>query len=237
MQITKKTELMFTQAVSLAQSGRLKSHIHGLGNILFIANMDNTILLKMAPDMTFPAPGLSFFANDYESPNVELAGENVVFVTTKSGYVQHKTCGVPKTSFADVQAIWDRHTPVMDHKILVRKEILPLLDSELSHVEFHNDKGTLKMVQKNIYTGGRVEVKDSNGSQGFISIHNFPPSFNPVGIRTVDLTALFQFVDTLAFYPQPSGHWMYFKDTSGVLEGILSTCVYDELGYHTESMG
>ena len=55
IQITKRTELMMAQAVALAQNGRMKSHIHGSGSELYVANMDNTIIISFTPDMVFPA--------------------------------------------------------------------------------------------------------------------------------------------------------------------------------------
>jgi hypothetical protein len=56
IQITKRTELMMAQAVALAQNGRMKSHIHGNGAELYVANMDNTIVLSFTPDMYSPPP-------------------------------------------------------------------------------------------------------------------------------------------------------------------------------------
>lgn len=234
LKITKRTELMFAQAVALAQSGRMKSHIHASGRVLYVANMDNTILLRFTPDMDFPQP-ISFFANDYESPHIELSPEGMTFITTKNGYTQRKTVGVPKTSFQDVEAIWNKHTPVNTHAMMIRKEISQLLDSDLSHVEFHKDKNTLVLVQKNIYTGARVEVRDTQAANGLISVHSFPQDFKPVGIRTHDLLALFTFVDTLTFHPQEGKDWMFLRDNTGLVSGILSTCLYDELGYFAES--
>lgn len=234
LKITKRTELMFAQAVALAQSGRMKSHIHASGRVLYVANMDNTILLRFTPDMEFTQP-ISFFANDYESPHMELGPEGVTFITTKHGYTQRKTVGVPKTTFQEVDAIWGKHTNTSVHAITIRKEIGQLLDSELSHVEFHKDKNTLALVQKNIYTGARVEVRDTQSANGFISVHSFPPNFKPVGIRTADLLALFTFVDTITFHPQGGQNWMFLRDNAGLVSGILSTCLYDELGYFAES--
>lgn len=234
LKITKRTELMFAQAVALAQSGRMKSHIHASGRVLYVANMDNTILMRFTPDMDFPQP-ISFFANDYESPHIELSPEGLTFVTSKNGYTQRKTVGAPKTSFQDVEALWGKHVNTSLYSLMIRKEIGQLLDSELSHVEFHKDKNTLALVQKNIYTGARVEVRDAQSANGLISVHKFPPEFKPIGIRTSDLLALFTFVDTLTFHPQDGKNWLFFRDDSGLISGVLSTCLYDELGYFAES--
>ena len=56
IQITKRTELMMAQAVALAQNGRMKSHIHGSDSELYVANMDNTIIISFTPDMADYCP-------------------------------------------------------------------------------------------------------------------------------------------------------------------------------------
>jgi len=114
----------------------------------------------------------------------------------------------------------------------VSKNVLALLDDELSHVELHNDQGTVRLIQKNIYTGARVEIKEVSG--GLFEIAGDDLEELPLGLRTADFKALFSFVDTITFYLQ-KGHWLFFKDHSNTLQGILSTCIYDELSYISKS--
>lgn len=235
IQISKRTELMMAQAVALAQNGRMKSHIHGSGPELYVANMDNTIIISFSPDMSFPA-ALDFFANDYESPNIEIDGGQVSFITTHGTYKQKKTCGCPKTTFNEVRDIYakyrdfDRSTPVV-----LNKDVLSLLNNDLSHVEFHSRNGSLLIMQKNIYTGGRIEIISANEAKSLIKLNALPANFRPLGLRTADLTALFSFTNTLTLYPQPGKNWMAFQDAEGVMTGVIATCVYDELGYITDA--
>jgi len=79
MKISDRTEMMMSQAVSLAQNGRMKSVIHLTGNAMFLVNMDDTILIKFQAAEEFP--DLSFFANDYESKDINNEGNQVVFIT------------------------------------------------------------------------------------------------------------------------------------------------------------
>lgn len=235
IQITKRTELMMAQAVALAQNGRMKSHIHGSGSELYVANMDNTIVLSFTPDMVFQA-ALDFFANDYESPNIELEGGQVSFITTHGAYKQKKTCGCPKTTFNEVRDIYAKFKDFdQSAPIVLNKDILSLLSDDLSHVELHSKNGSLMVMQKNIYTGGRIEIIGAAESNGLIKLNALPAGFKPMGLRTADLTALFSFTHTLTLYPQQGKNWMAFKDSEGVMVGVIATCVYDELGYITDA--
>ena len=231
--ISKRTELMMAQAVALSQNGRMKSHIHAKGNDMFIANMDNTIVIHFVMDPNFPE-ALDFFANDYESPNIEVTGGMVNFITTRGGYTQTKTCGCPNTTFEEVKKIWDRYASLdKSHPIILRKDITGMLDPDLSHVEFHVKNGSLLLVQKNIYTGGRYEVMDSHSSGGLIKINALPSDFKAMGMRTPDFQALFAFADSLTIYPQAGKNW--FGLTSDAMEGVVAACIYDELPYITDT--
>jgi hypothetical protein len=235
--ITKRTELMFAQAVALAQNGKMKSHIHAEGNVLFIANMDNTLLFRFETDQTFPAPGLNFFANDYVGPDLEMTNDAVTFITTRAGYTQRKTCGLPKTTFAEMQAIWEKHQATLEYPILLKRDLLTLLDSDLSHTEVYNDHGNLKLIQRNIFTGATIEVVDASNKGGFFSMCTFPPDYTCMGIRTSDFQALFQFATGITFYLQPGAFWIRFRDPTGTVNGILAGCIYDEIGYLTDTFG
>lgn len=235
IQITKRTELMMAQAVALAQNGRMKSHVHGNGDELYVANMDNTIIISFKPDMVFPA-ALDFFANDYESPNIEVEGGQVSFITVHGAYKQKKTCGCPKTTFIDVKNIYARFKDFdKSCPIVLNKDLLSLLSDDLSHVEVHSKNGSLMLMQKNIYTGGRIEIISANESKGLIKLNALPADFKPMGLRTMDLQALFSFTNTITLYPQPGKNWMAFQDAEGVMVGVIATCVYDELGYITDA--
>lgn len=227
--INPRTEMMFSQAVALAQSGKMKSAIHAKGRDLLILNMDDTILLRFLMDQEFPGAS-SFFANDYESPVVEIENGTITFFVQRGAYEQRKSCQQPKLDFEGAVGIWDKYLPMLDFPMVFHKTAASLLDDSLSHVEIHGKDGKVLLVQKNIYSGSRVEVDESTSTESLFSIHVVPEGMKPLGIRTNDFQALFTFVESLTFYIQPGHSWVYFKDPSGMLEGILATCVYDELG-------
>ena len=236
IKVTDRTELMFSQAVALAQNGMMKSTIHANGDKLFVLNMDDTILIRFKMNQEFPQ-AVSFFANDYESPDMILEGDQVAFMTNSEGHSRKKICPKPKIGFEAVAKIWEgfkTEEPAEIEPVTVplTKHILALLDDDLSHVEFHNEGG-LKIIQKNIYSGARVEIENQVAKTGLLG--NDLPAFEPIGIRTTDLKALFSFVDELTLHIFPGNNWLYFRDGYKILEGILGTCLYDEIGFVAEA--
>lgn len=232
MKISSKTETKFAQAVALAQNGKMKSTVHISGKDMYILNMDSTILLHFTIPEKFDE-AVSFFANDYESPEIELEDGKIVFHSTSGGYKRKKACAVPDMIFSDVKALVDKYEENVDFPLSINKDILGALDDNLSHVELHNEKG-FKIIQKDIYSGARIEVTKKGGAS-FLQ-NKVPKGFEPLGLRTMDFKSLFTFVNDLTFYLQPGKkNWMYFQDTSGTLRGYLATCLYDELGYIAEA--
>jgi hypothetical protein len=86
------------------------------------------------------------------------------------------------------------------------------------------------LIQRDIYSGSRVEVAKNNSSDLFQSEED-SFSFNTIGIRTNDFKALFSFVDDLFWYFQLKKNWVFIEDREGKFQIILSTCLYDEIGY------
>lgn len=233
MKISKRTELMFSQAVSLAQAGRMKSSIHAYQNAIYILNMDDTIILKFKSDDSFKDK-ISFLADEYESSNLETKDGQVIFRTSENGYNRTKSCAAPKITFDEVQDRWYKYEKDInqDYPISFNDFIVPLLEDNLSHVELVTDP--VKLIQKNIYTGERIEIKKDSGMGHLIGEKSYN-GFDIIGLRTVDFKALFSLVDQITFYLQEGKNWIFFGDHSGVLEGFLSTCIYDELGYVKEN--
>ncbi len=230
MQIDSLTEMMFSQAVALAQNGRMKSTIHCKGDEIFILNMDNTILLRYQSPQEFDEP-FSFFSNDYESRRIRVEEGKVVFITNAGGLRRTKVCPAPKIAFADVKKIWEGFSPAKSESITLVKEMASLLEEGLSHIEVSKTAGgPVVLLQRDIYSGSRVEVERNKSNAGLLDIDDDDLAFGPVGIRTVDFAALFVFSDSLTWYVQKGKRWVYFEDNTGRLSGILSTCLYDELG-------
>jgi hypothetical protein len=226
IKITDRTELMFSQAVTLAQNGMMKSTIHASGRDLYILNMDDTILIHFRAEQELGS--FSFFANDYESNEMEVTGDQVVFVTNTGGYSRRKTCSHPKIGYSNVKHIWEKFEFKKDIQISFNKDLLSLLDDELSHVEFHNQDG-LRILQKNIYSGARIEIQNVREQTGLLG--ELSDDFEPIGFRTADFKALFSFCEDLTFYVQKGHNWLCFADSYNIFEGILGTCLYDELPY------
>lgn len=229
IKITDRTELMFSQAVALSQNGMMKSTIHAQ-KALYILNMDDTIIIYFEMNQEFPEP-VSFFANDYESNEMEIENGQVVFVTNSGGYARRKTCPKPKIDFATAAGIWNKFEPDKSNPLTFDKNIMELLNDDLSHVELHN-QGGLKILQKNIYSGARIEIENVAAEDGLFD--SFGEEFEPIGMRTADFKALFSFADQLNFYIQKGKNWLYFTDSYNILQGVLGTCLYDEIPYIAE---
>jgi hypothetical protein len=186
--------------------------------------------LKMNSRQYFPQP-FSFFANDYESPNMVLKEGTVSFFSYTSGFEREKTCSIPKTEYSQCYSIWKNFEPKKDFKINFSKSLIPLLEEGLSHIEIikMENKG-YSLIQKDIYTGAKIEIKENNAGNSLLLEGDNLGSFGPIGIRTNDFISLFSFVDSLTWYFQPNHNWVYFSDHENVIEGICATCIYDELG-------
>ena len=106
--------------------------------------------------------------------------------------------------------------------------IVPLLDESLSHVEVSSRGKRLVVVQRNIYSGAVSSI--TKQAKGLLSGQQ-PPPFDPIGIRTNDLLALFQFCGALKFYRPSEGDYFGIEGIGGKtpMRAILSHCLYDEI--------
>lgn len=233
MKVTNKIETIFSQAVALNQSGRLRNTIYCIDSEIFILNSDNTILLRF-PDtgLRFEVP-VSFRANDYESKKFYTEGDKIVFETRRDGFVRKKSCGTPEAAPNDIRHIYEEFDRDIPDAPVIRlnKAVLGVLDDNLSHIEFSGGAERLKIVQRNIYDGTLIEVtKERKGV--FIADQDWiPKEFGPIGIRTNDFIALFAFQNDIEF---TFSNWGYvpFRSLKGKfdMEGLMSWCVYDEMG-------
>jgi len=238
MTIDATTERVFSQAVALAQQGRMKSSIHVGFHEVYILNMDNTILIQNKILQEFDLP-FSFYANDYESKHLRLDRENhVIFLSNSGGYKRKKTVPAPKMDFGQISRDWMGYPDIKkDYSITLSDSAISLLDDNLSHVEFHKiESDSIVMVQKDIYSGARIEIQEL--SSGFkIELGNQNFELNPIGIRTVDLKALYLFDSTYTFYFQPGQNYVYLEGSGGNIKVILATCLYDEISYLAKVKG
>jgi hypothetical protein len=88
------------------------------------------------------------------------------------------------------------------------------------------------MIQRNIYSGGIIEVEKKR-DEGFF-LEEFHNDFGPVAIKTGDFRALFTFQEALNFSFPARGSEDFILVT-GVdtnkrsVTGIIACCLYDEI--------
>ena len=158
--VSKRIETIFSQAMALTQAGRLKNTIYVEGKNIFILNSDNTVLLRFQlreSETAFHAP-IAFAANDYDSNQFYEEGGRIVFVTQNGDYERKKTCKTPGMSPGEVEKLFDSYEEVDGEEIEIGSDLLPLLDSDLSHIEFSVEDGNLFIRHRNIYSGTILEI-------------------------------------------------------------------------------
>lgn len=233
MIISHRVENIFAYAVALQQSGRLKSTIYAYDRTIFIFNQDQTVLLKFllgSQDKSFEK-SVSFYANDYDSKNIEIDGGKICFVKKESDFERKKSCQVPKMEFAEIEDIFKSFSLTKKNKIVINRDILSLLEESLSHIEFSSKKKKLRIIQRNIYTGSIIKITKSGRGLGAFNLDDYEDFF-PVGLRTNDFTALFTFADEFNFYfPSEAEYiWGESKGLKMKFQFVVSKCKYDELG-------
>jgi hypothetical protein len=236
MKISNLVEQIFAQAVALDQSGGLRNTIFAMGNEIFILNYDHTVLLRFklrATEGTFEHP-ISFKANDYDSNVFEEVDGRVVFTTEKGEYMRKKTCGKSDLTEQEVKELYQKFTTESSdtQTISLSKDVLTLLDMDLSHIEFSGKVGeSIRMIQRNIYSGGIVEINKVN--KGLFK-EEITEDFGPVAIKTGDFQALFTFQDSLKFSFPNTGTEDFLVVKGGDVSkrnftGIIACCLYDEI--------
>lgn len=236
MKITGQVEQIFAQAVALDQAGGLRNTIYADKQEVFILNYDHTVLLRFklrSHETPFETP-ISFRANDYDSNVFEEEDGKIIFVTERDGFVRKKSCGRAEYSPDEVRALLLSY--VVDghdgEEITLSNSIVSLLDRDLSHIEFSGEAGsTLKMIQRNVYSGGIIEIREK--PEGFFQKELKRP-FGPLGIKTNDFVSLFAFQDALKF-SFPSSDKEDFIVVQSVdknkrnMTGVIACCLYDEI--------
>lgn len=226
--VNRRLEQIFSQAAALSQAGRLKSEIHVFPGEVFIVNGDNTVLMR------FDAPGISqqfsFRTDDYDSEEIKVKEGNAVFIQKTAEWVRKKIPNpVPKERRDQVKAAWARlHKDSKSQvEFAFHRESLNLLNDKMSHIEISCEQGCLTLLQRNIYAGELLQIKENTGQ--FSLVQKIRPDFKPVALRTNDFLALFAFQNQLVFWLHPQ--WAFVQGTVQPLyEAFLGGCTYDEMG-------
>lgn len=234
MKITGTVEQIFAHAVGLDQNGGLKNTIFAIDDEIYIMNYDHTVLLRFGlrkSEAVFPHP-ISFRANDYDSNEFTEENGKITFHSANGDFVRKKSCAAPDLKPEDAQTLfykyWDPDKTFFD----LADTILPLIDRELSHIEFSARKGEqIKIVQRNIYSGALIEIQKSGQGMFQDEIQN---DFGPVAIKTGDMLALYMFQDVLKFAFPRNDQEDYVLIQSGNMNkrnmcGIIACCIYDEI--------
>lgn len=228
----KSIEDIFQYAAKMDQAGKMKNTILCSEREVFIVNFDKTILLNFGLQATCEdfKDKIIFDANDYDSNNFEMEGNSVVFKTVDKGYIRKKKCGANKSlDFDAISTMYYRYRrKKTTSSFILNKEVMDMLQDDLSHVEIHND-GDLKIIQRDIFSGTIIEVtKDRSGLD--ILTADVLGEFEPMGLRTVDLDALFSYDRSLKFSFVPGLNYFIVDGQTTKMKGILSWCLFDEIG-------
>lgn len=238
MKVSNLVEQIFAQAVSLDQSGGLKNTIYIMEDRIFIMNYDHSVLIRFQlrkSENSF-TQSISFKANDYDSEMFEQKDNKIIFHQESERFTRKKICGTTDITPEEVDTIfnefYNNENKLERQKITLNKEILSLLDDELSHIEFSAEKGEgIKLIQRNIYSGGVIEIEEKNNGL----FHTcFESGFGPLGMKTGDFKALFNFQDNLDFYfpAVENGEYILAKSTDQTkrnMSCVVACCLYDEI--------
>ena len=238
MKIDSRIEMIFSHAVAMDQSGRLRNTIYIENKNVYVVNSDNTVLLKFTlPSSANPFKNpISFKASDYDSNMFYEKNNKIVFETKFDDLTKKKSCGTPYLTPNKIIEIYHDFSPLKLNKVHLNKNIISLLDENLSHIEISSKNKQLKIIQRNIYDGTIIEI--TKNEKGFgISEDKIKTNFGPVGLRTNDFIALFSFNENLTFSFSKNKNKGYCRvlGRNFKMSGIISLCLYDELGTITDS--
>lgn len=225
-------ERVFRSAVTLDQSGQMRSTIYCHGKTIFIMNGDNTVLLKFTLPHhmgEFKNP-ISFKANDYEPGKFYEKDGKVYFQSGSkdSEFERTKSCRVPGLNFNDVKEIWEKLSSEPKSTFSIHKKSLSLVEDGLSHLEFQSKNKSLIITQRDIFSGTIITLTRKIQGLGAHKPDNISSDFEPVGLRTNDFISLFEFYDLIIFGITEKPGFMTLKSEN--MEGIIAWCLYDELG-------
>ncbi len=229
-----RIERIFNHAAALQQSGKLKNTIYCYKNRIYILNQDHTVLLKFplrSKEPHFPQP-TSFEANDYDSPSFEMKGDEICFTSKHDGYVRTKSCKSPQHTPVKIARLYKHFSDLKVEKncVTITAGFLTHLDESLSHIEFKGTKKGFVALQRNIYSGSIITIKKDETKDGLLELTK-PLRFEIVGMRTNDFTALFSYAASVSFYfTNKDFVWVKSEDHKMPFTGIISQCIYDQLG-------
>lgn len=235
-EVNLRVQSIFDHAASLQQNGRLRNTIYCYKKFIYILNQDFTVFLRFPlrdTEVSFSHP-VSFNANDYESKQFREEDGKIIFITEGEDYVRTKSCKTPQFSPKEIHKLFvgkKKEEFKRKGEIVLKDTLLAKTDDDLSHMEFSVEKGELVIRQRNIYSGSVISIRKNAQKSNLLESSSKLKNFKPIGLRTNDFMALFIFTKTLHFYfNNRDTVWVESKDKKMPFIGIISQCVYDELG-------
>jgi hypothetical protein len=229
-------ETIFSHAVALDQSGRMRNSIFCGDRQIYILNYDKTILLCFKLSSKQFSQPVSFHANDYDSGNFYEKDGKIIFVRQGIEFERKKSCGVPNKTYHDVDNLFTSYlfNQTSEERFELDKTVMELLEEDLSHVEFFSEDKKLVIIQRDVYSGNvvRLDRKPETGLKLLGKKDKFTEDFSPFGIRTNDLIALFTFNRKIEFLIQQG--YFFIRGSEASMTGVLSHCLYDDMGKITE---
>ena len=228
-------ERIFTYGVALEQAGTQKNAAFCWENVIYLLNSDKTILLRFeTANNEFPEP-IRFFLSDYDSPNFVADSDSITFLQRGEEFLRKKRCRIPNQTFQEVEELFYKFydTENMKWKISFSKSSLELLDTALSHIEFVTKDGGLKILQRDIYAGSLVQLERNLVPEGLGLMEPediLPDSLSPMGMRTGDFLALFNFNDKIDIYFTERFEYFMIDGLHNNMQGIVAGCIYDSIG-------
>lgn len=228
-------ETIFTMAVALEQSGKMKNTIYLINSNIYIMNSDQTILLRFplrSHESKF-SQDISFKASDYDSKDFYEQDGKIIFITKKDNYQKKKICGT-STQPKEIQNLYNSYLDNFkkEFQFDLSGKIIQLLETDLSHIEFTSENKEIKLIQRNIYDGTISEITNTKRENSFdLSHSDIPSNFGPVGMRTNDFVSLFSFHSLLTFsFYNNLFCYIDSNDPKFPMSGFISLCQYDEMG-------
>lgn len=121
----------------------------------------------------------------------------------------------------------------MKWKISFSKSSLDLLDTALSHIEFVTKNGEFKILQRDIYSGDLISLERKLEAEGLGLTEPediLPDSLDPLGIRTGDFLALFNFNDKINVYFPEGCQYFMIDGLHNQMQSIVAGCIFDDCG-------
>jgi hypothetical protein len=237
--IPKTIEDLFTMVVALDHTPTMSNAIYLNRKSLYMLNFDNTLLFRIKLKDTDPTfEPIGFWANDYDSANMELVDGKIVFtrVSSTALYERKKYTNGTNLTPGTIAKLWNKYVEqrksVKTVKVNLHRSVTELIDDSLSHIEISGRKGEhIILTQRNVYSGDVAHIVERG--RGFITPDPISASIEPLGVRTRDFLAMFSISESLDFYFSTKGTTFPIRiySSSGVREfgGWIAPCLYKEI--------